>query len=349
MKLFTPRIPLKEKMFFTEHLAVMLKASIPLDRALSTLAEQSTNKKLKKILSTILETVKSGETLSKGLSQFQNIFGVLFVHMVQAGEYSGKLEEGLRRLYVQMKKDYDLKSKVTSALVYPAFVLIAMVGIGSAVMLYVVPKLIPLFDGFHAQLPIATRILIGASRFFSAHAFSIAIGLTLAGIGIVKLLRGPLKAKWHALLLRLPLISGMVKKINLARFARTLSSLLSTDILVVDALTITADIMGNEQYKLALASVAQQIKKGIPIADALQKYPRLFPPTVHTMIQVGEESGTLVDLLEEVALFYEESVDDTTKSIASIIEPALIILLGAAVGGMALAILMPMYALMNQI
>ncbi len=349
MKLFTPHIPLKEKMFFTEHLAVMLKASIPLDRALATLAEQTTNKRFKKILAAILETVKSGETLSKGLSEFQAVFGVFFVHMVQAGEYSGKLEEGLRRLYVQMKKDYDLKSKVTSALVYPAFVLVAMMGIGSAVMLYVVPKLIPLFSGFNTELPFATRILIGASQFFTNHALLIALVLIAAGITVIKLIRGPLKAKWHAILLHVPLISGIVKKVNLARFARTLSTLLSTDILVVEALTISSRIMGNEQYKIALASAAEQIKKGIPIAEALQKYPALFPPTVHTMVQVGEESGTLVDLLEEVAQFYEESVDDATKSIASIIEPALIIILGLAVGGMALAILTPMYALMNQV
>lgn len=349
MQLLTPRVPLKEKMFFVEHLAVMLKAAIPLDRALSTLVEQTAHKRFQRILQTILEAVKRGETLSSGLTQFESVFGGFFVSMIAAGEYSGKLEEGLRRLYVQMKKDYDLKSKVTSALVYPAFVLVAMAGIGSAVMLYVVPRLIPLFEGFHAQLPLATRILIGTSRFFTNHARLIALVLLGAGIGTIKLLRGPLRAAWHAFLLHLPLISGIIKKVNIARFARTLSSLLSTDILVVDALTITAAIMGSAQYKMALASAAEQIKKGIPIADALKKYPALFPPTVHTMVQVGEESGTLVDLLEEVAQFYEESVDDTTKSIASIIEPALIILLGAAVGGMALAILMPMYALMNQI
>ena len=349
MRLIQPHIPLKEKMFFVEHLSVMLRAGIPLDRALSTLAEQTTHKGFRRILQSILETVSKGETLSSGLARFQSIFGGFFVNMIQAGEYSGKLEEGLKRLYVQMKKDYELRSKVTSALTYPAFVIIAMIGIGSAIMFFVVPKLIPLFEGFGAELPLATRILIGISRFLSQYALFVALSAIAGIITAVKLIRGPLRRPWHSLLLHIPIMSGLIKRVNIARFSRTLSTLLSTDILVVDALTITSKILGNEHYKSAVAQAAQNIKQGIPIATALKAYPSLFPPTLHTMVQVGEESGTLVDLLNEVAEFYEESVDDTTKSISSIIEPALIILLGGAVGGIALAILMPMYSLMDQI
>ncbi|MDO8505269.1 MAG: type II secretion system F family protein, partial [bacterium] len=342
-------IPLKEKMFFVEHLAVMMKASIPLDRALSTLAEQTTNKGFRHILQSIFEKVSKGETLSSGLSQFQSVFGGFFVNMIQAGEYSGKLEEGLRRLYVQMKKDYELRSKVKSALTYPIFVIIAMIGIGGAIMFFVVPKLIPLFEGFGAQLPLATRILIAISNFLSKYAFFVALGTIAGVITLIKLLRGPLRRSWHGLLLHIPILSGLIKRVNIARFARTLSTLLSTDLLVVEALTITSKILGNEHYKSAIAASAEKIKQGIPIATAIKEYPFLFPATLHTMVQVGEESGTLVDLLNEVAEFYEESVDDTTKSISSIIEPALIILLGGAVGGIALAILMPMYTLMDQI
>ena len=349
MRLLQPHIPLKEKMFFVEHLSVMLKAAIPLDRALSTLAQQTTHKGFRRILESMLETVSKGETLSSGLGRFQSVFGGFFVNMVQAGEYSGKLEEGLRRLYVQMKKDYELRSKVTSALTYPAFVIIAMIGIGSAIMFFVVPKLIPLFEGFGAQLPLATRILIGISRFLSQHPFFVLLAIVAGIFTFVKLIRGVARKPWHGFLLRIPIVSGLIKRVNIARFSRTLSTLLSTDILVVDALTITAKILGNEHYKSAVAKAAENIKQGVPIAVAIKEYPALFPPTLHTMVQVGEESGTLVDLLNEVAEFYEESVDDTTKSISSIIEPALIILLGGAVGGIALAILMPMYSLMDQI
>lgn len=349
MRLLTPRVPLKEKMFFVEHLAVMLKAAIPLDRALSTLAEQTAHKSFRRILQTILEAVKRGETLSSGLAQFESVFGGFFVSMIAAGEYSGKLEDGLRRLYMQMKKDYELRSKVISALTYPIFVVIAMIGIGGTIMLFVVPKLIPLFEGFGAQLPLATRILIALSRFLSTYALFVALAMIAGGIALIKLLRGPWRHSWHGLLLRTPIISGLIKRIHIARFSRTLSTLLSTDILVVDALKITAKILGNEHYKIAILKMAEQVTTGIPIATAIKEYPTLFPPTLHTMVQVGEESGTLVDLLGEVAEFYEESVDDTTKSISSIIEPALIILLGAAVGGIALAILMPMYTLLDQV
>lgn len=349
MKLFTPRIPLKEKMFFVEHLAVMLKASIPIDRALATLAEQTRNKGFKKILAAILEQVRKGDALSKGMQPFKQTFGPLFVNMVQAGEFSGKLEEGLRRLYTQIKKDYELRSRVKSALTYPAFIVVAMLGIGSVIMVVVVPKLIPLFEGFNAELPLATKILIGISKFVSNYALWVLLLLVVALIAFIKLIHGPLKRHWHAVLLHLPIFGQLIKKVNLARCSRTLSTLLSTDILVVEALTITSHVLGNEHYKTAIAAASEEIKKGLPIAGALKKYPALFPPTMYTMVQVGEESGTLTELLEEVAQFYEESVDEVTKNIASIIEPVLIVLLGAAVGGLAMAILMPMYSLMEQI
>ncbi len=349
MKLFKPRIPFKEKMFFVEHLAVMLRAAIPIDRALDTLAEQTDITSFKTILIDIRDTVRKGSPFSQGLKQHAGAFGSLFISMVEAGEYSGKLEEGLRRLYVQMKKDYDLRARVTSALVYPAFIVVAMIGIGTAMMVFVMPKLIPLFDGFGAQLPIATRILIGLSKFITNYIFWIIPVTIIGSILLIHIVRTRLRVQWHAFLLHIPMMGTLIKKINLARFARTLGTLLTTDILVPDALLITANIMGIEQYKKVIRAAAEEIKRGIPIAEALKKERALFPPTVHTMIQIGEEAGTLTDLLEEIATFYEESVDESTKALASIIEPALIILLGAGVGGIALAILMPMYALMQQV
>lgn len=349
MKVFINRIPLREKLFFAEQLAVMLKASISIDRALSSLIEQATNKRFRTILTSLRETVQQGEPLSSGLQKHEHAFGSLFISMVHAGEISGKLDEALRRIYEQIKKDYDLIAKVKSALSYPAFVIVAMIGIGTAIMVYVIPKLIPLFQGFNTQLPLSTRILIAISSFISNYFLWIAVGVALSIALFIKMIHGPLRANWHALLLHLPILSGLIKRVNIARFTRTLSTLLSTDILITDALLITAQVVGNEQYKRAISSAASTVKTGTPLATSLKSMPALFPVTVQTMVSVGEESGTLSDLLKEIAVFYEESVEETTKSISSIIEPALIVLLGAAVGGMALAILMPMYALMQQI
>lgn len=342
-------VPLREKMFFVEHLAVMLKAAIPVDRALSSLQEQTAHKALKKIIGALRDTVTSGQPLSAGLQQYRKVFGDLFINMVSAGETSGKLEESLQRLYVQLKKDYDLKSKVRGALAYPAFVILTMISIGTVVMIYVIPKLIPFFENFGTTLPLSTRILIAVSKFIVSNGIWVAIAMVLVGGISVKLAQGRFRRHLHIVLLKLPIISNIVKKINIARFARTLSTLLSTDILVVEALNITSRTLGNMLYQESVSKSAEGIKRGIPIAAAIKEYPKLFPATVYTMVSVGEESGNLAELLEELAIFYEESVDEITKNLSTLIEPILIVLLGIAVGGMAIAILTPMYSLMQQI
>lgn len=349
MRLLAPRIPLKERMFFVEHLAVMLKASIPIDQALESLKEQTRRKPFRKILEDLTRTIQKGQPLSEALKHHEKVFGALFINMIEAGEYSGKLEDALKRLYTQMKRDYDIRSKVKSALAYPIFVIAAMIGIGSVVMLFVVPRLLTLFEGFEAQLPLPTRILIASSKFLSAYAFWILIALIICVGVFVRLIRGPWRERWHIILLHVPGIGTLLKRMALARFSRTLSTLLATDVLVVDALAISSRTIGYEPYARALRDASQKITRGISIAESIQPFPFLFPATVHTMVRVGEESGTLSDLLEEVARFYEESVDEMARSITSLIEPLLIVMLGVAVGGMALAILTPMFTLIQQL
>lgn len=347
MQIFT--VPLKEKMFFLEHMHVMLKASIGLDRALSSLAEQTKSKQFRAVLDDLKEGIKRGEQLSEGMARHRHVFSDFFINMVKAGEISGKLEDALKRLYLQVKKDYDLRAKVKGALAYPTFVVVAMIGIGTAMFVFVIPKLITVFEGFDAELPLATRFLIAVSNFVAGNIIALLIGGALILTLLIWLIKTKLRMQWHTLLTFIPLMSGFIKKINLARFSRTLSTLLGTNILVVEALTITSKVLGNSLYKKTLLIAAEQVAKGIGIGATLKRYPRLFPATVITMVSVGEESGTLSDLLGEVAQFYEESVDEMTKTFASIIEPLLIVLLGLGVGGIALAILTPMYSLVQQI
>jgi type IV pilus assembly protein PilC len=344
------RVPLKEKLMFVRHLGVMLKAGIPLSAALKTLSEQAENKSFAKVIGEISSAVERGVSLAESLKPHKKIFGELFINMVESGELSGKLEEVLDQLYIQMKKQHELTSKVKGAMTYPAVIIFAMAGIGTFMMVVVVPKITEMFKDFSAELPLPTRIIIGLSDFIAANGIFVGIGFMLLIIIFAKILRTEKgKYYWQALLLKLPVISPIIKKINLARFARTISSLLKTDIMIIKSFQITASILGNLHYRAALNEMAEKIKKGGQINEVIKNYPKLFSPVIVQMILVGEQTGQLDTVLEELADFYESEVSQTMDSLPSIIEPLLILILGIGVGAMAVAIIMPMYSLTEAI
>lgn len=344
------RVPLTEKLFFVRHLAVMLKAGISLSAALKTLAKQTKNKYFVKILTDVSSKVEKGVNFTESLKPYQKVFGELFINMIEAGEISGKLEEVLGRLYIQLKKQHELKSKVKGALTYPTVIVVAMLGIGTFMMIVVVPKITDMFKEFDTELPLPTKIIIAVSDAVVNHGILVAIGLVLFIAVFVRILR-TYKGKYYfqALILKMPVISPIIKKINLAGFARTISSLLKTDILIIKTFQITANVLGNLHYREALVDMSEKIKKGSTIYDTVSLYPELFPPVVTQMISVGEETGELDSILEELALFYESEVDQTMSNLPSIIEPILILVLGVGIGGMAVAIIMPMYAITESI
>jgi type IV pilus assembly protein PilC len=343
-------IPIAEKLFFVQYLGIMLKAGISLSMALKTLARQTKNKRFSNIIADVSMRVEKGVSFTESLRPHEKIFGQLFINMIESGEVSGKLEEVLKKLYIQFKKNHELVSKVKGALTYPAVILIAMAGIGTFMMIVVVPKITAMFKDFNAELPLATRILITVSDSLVAHGLLYLIGfivLTLIIIQLIKTRRG--KYIWHGLLLRLPIFGQIIKKINLARFARTISSLLKTDIMIIKSFQITANVLGNIYYREALLDMSNKIKKGGTINDIIANYPKLFPPVVTQMISVGEETGELDYVLEELAEFYEGEIDQTMNNLPAIIEPVLILTLGLVVGGMAIAVIMPMYSLTSVI
>lgn len=344
------RLKLALKIFFVQQLGVMIKSGISLAVALKTLAEQTNSKSFRKILVDIQKGVEKGNLLSKGLEQYQSAFGDLFVNMIKAGEASGKLEDVLKQLFIQMKKDNEIISKVKGAMIYPIIVITMMVAIGILVLIYVIPTISGIFLELNVTLPLPTRLLIAASQFAVAYGIFIVIGSILAFVAfnrITKTAQG--KLKFHQLLIKLPVAGGIIKKINLARFCRTLSSLLKTDIPIVQSFEITSRILGNVLFKNALLEAKEKIKKGINIKDSLNPYSNLFPPVVLQMISVGEETGSLDEILEESASFYEEDVRQTMENLPSIIEPLLMVVLGVGVGGMAVAVIMPMYSLSQSI
>lgn len=344
------RVPLKEKLFFVQHLGIMLKAGISLSKALKTLAIQTRNKRFAGVLLDLSQRVEKGNSFADSLRHHEKIFGELFTSMVDAGEMSGKLEEVLRELFVQMKKDNALISKVKGALTYPTVILLAMVGIGTFMMVFVIPKMLDMFKEMNAELPLPTKILIGISDFMSHNLVIcalIVIGVIVAFVRVLKTHWG--KYYFQAFLLKTPIFGSIIKKINLARFARTISSLLQTDIMIIKSFQITANVVGNLHYRVALLEMAQRIKKGGKLNEVIQEYPNLFPPVVAQMVAVGEDTGELDSILVELADFYENEVDQIMENLPSIIEPLLILVLGLGVGGIAIAIVMPMYSITQSI
>jgi len=343
------RVSLDEKIFFTKNLQVMIKAGIPFSDSLKALALQTKNKKLKRTIENIHQDIENGSTLAESLVKYPHIFPELYVNMVRAGEESGKLESVLDQLAIQLKKTRDLNSKIKGALVYPIFILCATIGIGVFMLIFVFPKILSLFSEIQITLPLTTRILIKISSFVSSKGWlflAILIVIIILFLRIIRSKKG--RRSWHRLLLKFPIVSPIIKKVNLAQFSRTFSSLLRAGLGLVRTLEISAGVVGNIIYREKILEVSERVKEGISVSEVLEKSPNLFPPTVVQMIKVGEQTGTLDNILEDITQFYEDDIERTMASLSSVIEPVLIILLGIVVGLLAVAILKPMYSLYQQ-
>jgi len=343
-------VPLKEKLFFVQHLSIMLKAGISLSSAIKTLSTQSSNKLFAKILTEISGNVEKGVSFTESLRPHEKIFGELFINMIEAGELSGKLEEVLKKLFIQIKKQHELISKVKGALTYPAVIIFAMGGIGIFMMIFVIPKITEMLTSFDVKLPLPTRVLIFISTNLVNHGL-IVLGVVIIALSLLIKFLNTEKGRFlfHNILINLPIIAPIIKMINLAQFSRTISSLLKTDIAIIKCFQITSNVLGNVQYRVALTDMSESIKKGGQINEVIKQYPKLFPPTVTQMISVGEQTGELDTILEELAEFYENEVDQIMSNLPAIIEPILILILGVAIGGMAASIVMPMYSITEGI
>lgn len=344
------KVPIVEKIFFTQNLSIMVRTGFSLAQALNTIQLQTQNKQFKSIIGEVQRDVENGITFSNALAQHPKVFPELFTNMIAAGEASGKLDEILLTLTNQMKKDHAIMSKVKSAMMYPSVIVVAMVGIGTIMMITVVPQLLTIFDQSETELPLTTKGLIFISDSIQSFGIYIAIALIIL-VYLLNRLRKTTKGKYyfHLMLIRAPLVSNIIKKINLARFTRTLSSLLKTDIPIVQTLQIISKTLGNVHYQQAMLEASEKVKKGITIVKSLELKPKLFPPIVTQMINIGEESGTLDSITEEIANFYEEDVDQTMSGLSSIIEPVLMLVIGGIVALLALSVLQPMYGLVEAI
>ncbi len=344
------KVPLKEKLFFTQYLGLMLKSGISLSSALEALSKQTPNKRFSIILKDVSKHVERGVSLTESLKSHQDVFGELYISMIEAGELSGKLEDVLENLYIQLKKQHELTSKVKGALIYPIVIIVAMIIVGMFMMIMVVPELLGILKGYDIEMPLLTRIFIAVAEFILNNGIFIFLILFVLILLIVQTIHTQ-KGKFYfqRLLLKLPIVSPIVKKINLARFSRIVSTLLKTDIMIIKIFKIAANTLNNLHYREVVIEMSEQLKKGSQLNEVILDRPDLFPPSVAQMIMVGEKTGELDNVLSELAEFYEAEVDQTMDSLPSIIEPLLIVILGVMVGLIAVAIMLPYYTLVSSI
>lgn len=343
---FLNHISFVQKMLFVFHLQIMTKAGLSIVASLKILSEELENEHFKVIIKNIKSEVEKGRQLSEVLAEYPKVFPPIYVTMIAAGEAAGKMEEALTQVSTQMKKSHELSSHIRGAMIYPAVILVAILGISIEMVFFILPKIMVMFEDFQAGLPLATRILITFVEFSQKYGVYLLVGFIMAVILFFWALKNlAFKKSIHHFTLKLPIFGGIIKKINLARFTLTLSSLLESTIPIVEAVKITATVQTNLMYHDSLMEVSEALKRGDTLSKILMDYPEIFPPMVTEMIMVGEEAGKMDDMLKELAEYYGNEVDTTMKNFSVIIEPVIIVVLGLVVAGIAVAVIMPMYSL----
>ncbi len=334
---------------FTRQFATMIGAGLPMVQCLEILAQQSDSAEMRKVISQVKESVQAGTTLAEALSRHKKTFDDLYVNMVDAGEIGGALDTILIRLAVYREKADALVRKVRGALIYPAVILVVAIGVTTLMLTYIVPIFAKMFSGVGAELPGPTKFVLGLSQFLRANFLAGLIFFVLAAVGFrfyVRTDQGHLTT--DKLLLKLPLIGDLLRKSAISRFTRTLGTLISSGVSILEALDITAKTAGNKVIQNAIKKSVVSIAEGETITQPL-KETGVFPPMVTQMISVGEKTGGLDDMLNKIADFYEEEVDAAVSALTSIIEPVVIIFMGVIVGGILISMYLPMFDIIGKI
>ncbi len=343
-------VKMYDKIIFARNLGSMLEAGLAVSRALDVLERQSKNKILKKILLELNADISRGQTLSDGMRKFPKVFSSLFVSMVAAGEQSGSLASSLKVIAKQMDRSYFIQRKVRGAMIYPAVIVGAMLIIAVLMLIFVVPTLTATFSELGVELPLSTQFVIFVSDFLQNHfilAFLILVAVAFAVYVPMQTKKG--KRMRDYVVLHLPVVGPLIKQVNSARTARTLSSLLSAGVPVVESTRITGEVLQNSYYKEVLEKAEHSIQQGISVSSVFMEVPHLYPVFVGEMVSVGEETGILSEMLLGVADFYEDEVEQKTKDMSTIIEPVLMVIIGAVVGFFAISMITPIYSVMDTI
>ncbi|HEY1835618.1 MAG TPA: type II secretion system F family protein [Candidatus Saccharimonadales bacterium] len=344
------RVAAKDKVLFSRQLATLINAGLPLVQSLRNVAEQTVNKKFKVIINHIIADVEGGSSLSVSMSRYPEVFSQVYLSLIAAGETSGTLDKALERLAVQQEKDADLVSKIRGAMIYPIIVVCVMIAVVGFMIIKVVPQVKMMYTNIAggASLPLITRILLAVSDFAIHDWWIVAIILVLFGFfgtRWARTLGG--KQVVDSVKMKVPPIGPLFMKVYMARFSRTATTLVASGVPLLQVLQITSDAVNNVHIQHSIRRAADRVKGGKSLSDSLQGDPN-FLPLVPSMIHIGEESGSLEKMLAKTADYYENEVDNEIKSISTLIEPVLMVVLGVVAFIIVAAVLLPIYGLANQ-
>lgn len=336
-------VTIKDKAFFTGQLSTMINSGLPLTRSLEILATQSRKPALKDILKEVTADLEEGVSFSKSISKHPAVFDNVFISIIRSGETSGKLDQVLKELATQLENENRFISRLRGAMLYPVFILCAMIGVAILMMVKVIPQISQIFKESNAPMPWATKALIAASNVL-IHQWWVVI---LVIIGLVLFLRYYFKTTggqlvYNNIQIHFPLIKVVSEDIYMSRLTRTLAMLVGSGVEIIKAVNITSEVMNNLVYQKGLKEVSSQIERGIPMSVPLSKNP-IFPILLSQMVAVGEQTGKLDEVLRNLANYYQEESDARMRSLTALVEPIIIMIIGAGVGLMVFAILMPIY------
>jgi type IV pilus assembly protein PilC len=349
IKFLKPKIKLKDLVVFTRQFATMIDAGLPLVQCLDILSSQQDNPTFKEVLLKVKEDVESGSTFAEALAKHPKAFNELYVNLVAAGEVGGILDTILSRLATYIEKAQKLRKQVKSAMTYPATIVgIALVVI-AVILIFVIPAFEKMFVDFGSALPLPTQIVINLSNFIQDYFLLIIAAIFILIFAFKKIYNSQkgreLFDNWA---LKLPIFGILIRKVAVAKFARTMSTMISSGVPILDGLDIVRKTAGNKTVEKAIANVRQSISEGRTIAEPL-KASGVFPPMVCQMIEVGEQAGALDTMLSKIADFYDEEVDESVNALTSMMEPLLMLFLGVTVGGLVIAMYLPIFKLAGNV
>ncbi|MEK9152413.1 MAG: type II secretion system F family protein [Patescibacteria group bacterium] len=349
--LFFGRVSALDRILLTSHLASIIRAGVSLSEAIDILIYNNQKRPaLRKVLEEAKRSLEEGRPLSSAFEAHPEYFPPLFVGLLKVGEASGTLEETLQSLETQLFKDYELTRKVRAAMIYPAILLAASGGIIVLLLTFVLPRLAASFGDANMRLPFITRVLVDASNALAANRF-LSIGVFVLVIVSVSWFFGnPAGKRLLAMILsRLPISDELVRQLALVRFSRTLKNLIKSGIPLVQGFDIVAVSVGNDDYRAEISAMREELRKGLSLADGFRKREQYFPRLVTSLVSVGEKTGTLEKSLDTISVFYEKEAERTLNALVTLLEPLLLIIMGFVVGGIAVAVLLPIYQMIGQL
>jgi type IV pilus assembly protein PilC len=350
INILSPKLSIKDQASFAKKLAFLIRADVPIMESLRMIKNQSSFSRVK-IFEQVLNDVTSGQFLSASLAKHRNTFGTFAINIIKVGEEAGILDKNLEYLAEELKKRQELKKKILGAMVYPAFISLATIGVTALITVYIFPKLMPIFESVSFTLPLTTRILMAISGFMISYGFYLSVGLIALMIGIIFTYKKvkPFNLAMSRILIGVPIFGPLFQSYHMANFCRTFGLLLNCQIGIINAANITGDATANLMYKREISTLSEQITRGKRVAEYLEQRQALFPEMVHQMVSIGETAGNLGDTLLYLSDHYEGEVNDITKNLSNSLEPILLVVMGFVVGFVAVSVITPIYELTANI